>query len=121
MIDRASDHYALDITRARTLLGWGPREAREYESGHERHTEQPDERLHDWLPTAVEVGRHSPDAEPLEGRAALGYTLVGRAWARRSGRTTAGDGRVHRRPPGTLRGRADMRCAADRPVEGEGQ
>ena len=24
MIDRASDHYALDITRARTLLGWGP-------------------------------------------------------------------------------------------------
>ena len=66
-------------------------------------------------------GRHSPDAEPLEGRAALGYTLVGRAWARRSGRTTAGDGRVHRRPPGTLRGRADMRRAADRPVEGEGQ
>ena len=24
MIDRASDHYALDITRARTLLGWEP-------------------------------------------------------------------------------------------------
>lgn len=25
MIDRANDHYALDITRARTLLGWVPR------------------------------------------------------------------------------------------------
>ena len=25
MIDRASDHYALDITRARTLLGWQPK------------------------------------------------------------------------------------------------
>ncbi|MEO5936025.1 MAG: vitamin K epoxide reductase family protein [Terriglobales bacterium] len=25
MIDRASDHYALDITRARTLLGWEPK------------------------------------------------------------------------------------------------
>jgi nucleoside-diphosphate-sugar epimerase len=25
MIDRANDHYALDITRARTLLGWGPK------------------------------------------------------------------------------------------------
>ena len=25
MIDRANDHYALDITRARTLLGWRPR------------------------------------------------------------------------------------------------
>ena len=24
MIDRANDHYALDITRARTLLGWEP-------------------------------------------------------------------------------------------------
>ena len=24
MIDRANDHYALDITRARTLLGWAP-------------------------------------------------------------------------------------------------
>ena len=25
MIDRANDHYALDITRARTLLGWNPK------------------------------------------------------------------------------------------------
>ena len=25
MIDRANDHYALDITRARTLLGWAPK------------------------------------------------------------------------------------------------
>ena len=25
MIDRANDHYALDIARARTLLGWAPR------------------------------------------------------------------------------------------------
>jgi dTDP-D-glucose 4,6-dehydratase len=25
MIDRANDHYALDITRARTQLGWGPK------------------------------------------------------------------------------------------------
>jgi hypothetical protein len=25
MIDRANDHYALDISRARTLLGWEPR------------------------------------------------------------------------------------------------
>jgi hypothetical protein len=25
MIDRANDHYALNITRARTLLGWGPK------------------------------------------------------------------------------------------------
>ena len=25
MIDRANDHYALDITRARTLLGWKPK------------------------------------------------------------------------------------------------
>jgi nucleoside-diphosphate-sugar epimerase len=25
MIDRAADHYDLDITRARTLLGWAPR------------------------------------------------------------------------------------------------
>jgi nucleoside-diphosphate-sugar epimerase len=25
MIDRANDHYALDITRARTLLGWTPK------------------------------------------------------------------------------------------------
>jgi nucleoside-diphosphate-sugar epimerase len=25
MIDRANDHYALDITRARTLLGWEPK------------------------------------------------------------------------------------------------
>lgn len=24
MIDRANDHHALDITRARTLLGWEP-------------------------------------------------------------------------------------------------
>jgi hypothetical protein len=24
MIDRANDHYALDISRARTLLGWEP-------------------------------------------------------------------------------------------------
>ena len=25
MIDRANDHYALDITRARALLGWEPK------------------------------------------------------------------------------------------------
>ena len=25
MIDRANDHYALDITRAHTLLGWEPK------------------------------------------------------------------------------------------------
>jgi len=25
MIDRAADHYDLDITRARNLLGWAPR------------------------------------------------------------------------------------------------
>ena len=25
MIDRANDHYALDVTRARTLLGWAPK------------------------------------------------------------------------------------------------
>ena len=25
MIDRANDHYALDIARARNLLGWEPR------------------------------------------------------------------------------------------------
>jgi nucleoside-diphosphate-sugar epimerase len=25
MIDRANDHYALDITRARNLLDWSPR------------------------------------------------------------------------------------------------
>jgi hypothetical protein len=25
MIDRANDHYALDITRARRLLGWEPK------------------------------------------------------------------------------------------------
>ena len=25
MIERANDHYALDVTRARTLLGWGPK------------------------------------------------------------------------------------------------
>jgi hypothetical protein len=25
MIERANDHYALDITRARTLLGWQPK------------------------------------------------------------------------------------------------
>jgi nucleoside-diphosphate-sugar epimerase len=25
MIDRADDHYELDVTRARTLLGWEPR------------------------------------------------------------------------------------------------
>jgi hypothetical protein len=25
MIDRANDHYALDIARARTLLGWEPK------------------------------------------------------------------------------------------------
>jgi nucleoside-diphosphate-sugar epimerase len=27
MIDRANDHYALDITRARTLLGWEPKQS----------------------------------------------------------------------------------------------
>ncbi|MCI0460818.1 MAG: hypothetical protein L0Z62_28045 [Gemmataceae bacterium] len=27
MIDLADDHYELDITRARTLLGWGPKRA----------------------------------------------------------------------------------------------
>lgn len=27
MIDRANDHYALDITRARTLLGWEPKKS----------------------------------------------------------------------------------------------
>ncbi len=25
MIERADDHYELDVTRARTLLGWEPR------------------------------------------------------------------------------------------------
>lgn len=27
MIERANDHYALDITRARTLLGWNPKQS----------------------------------------------------------------------------------------------
>ena len=27
MIDRADDHYALDVSRARDLLGWAPKHA----------------------------------------------------------------------------------------------
>lgn len=43
MIDRASDHYALDITRARTLLGWEPRR-----------------RLRDTMPKMVEALKADP-------------------------------------------------------------
>ena len=43
MVDMASDHYALDISRARALLGWEPRH-----------------RLRDTLPTLVAGLKHDP-------------------------------------------------------------
>lgn len=43
MIDRANDHYALDISRARTLLGWEPRRS-----------------LHDTLPKMVAALQADP-------------------------------------------------------------
>ena len=43
MIDLADDHYALDVSRARTMLGWRPRRA-----------------LRDTLPRIVEALKSDP-------------------------------------------------------------
>ena len=45
MIDRAADHYELDISRARRLLGWDPKRS-----------------LRDTLPKMVAALRHDPAA-----------------------------------------------------------
>ncbi|WP_439621608.1 NAD-dependent epimerase/dehydratase family protein [Gemmata sp.] len=70
MIDRAADHYELDISRARTLLGWEPKHS-----------------LRDTLPGMVEALKRDPDgwykanrldppAGPTEGKSSDDRTSV---------------------------------------------
>lgn len=67
MIDRADDHYALDITRARSLLGWEPQRS-----------------LRETLPKMVAALRADPlgwyRANKLEPAIQPEEPVVGRAW-----------------------------------------
>jgi nucleoside-diphosphate-sugar epimerase/osmotically-inducible protein OsmY len=71
MIDIADDHYALDITRARTLLGWEPKHS-----------------LRETLPKVVAALKADPQQwyqanklEPPSPRQAAGAAVTGKEWA----------------------------------------
>jgi nucleoside-diphosphate-sugar epimerase/osmotically-inducible protein OsmY len=80
MIDIADDHYAVDITRARTMLGWEPRRS-----------------LRETLPRIVAALKADPQQwyranklQPPSRRQSVGAAVTGKEWAFLIGGITGG-------------------------------